>query len=128
LATIAKYRRENVQDHIKTLGIRMKQMWKNVADKHGIGIKLSGLDSLPSFGFDNDHAIALNTGLTVEMLKRGFLGFRQFRPSFAHQDADMLAFETALDEVFAELKAMVEQKKPFPDALHHTGFHRLTRE
>ena len=128
LATIGKYRRENVQDHIKSLGIRMKQMWQAVADKHGIGIKVSGLDSLPSFGFDNDHAIALNTGLTVEMLKRGFLGFRQFRPSFAHQDADMLAFEAALDEVFAELKAMTEQKKPFPDALHHTGFHRLTRE
>ena len=128
LATIAKYRRENVQDHIKTLGIRMKQMWQSVADKHGIGIKLSGLDSLPSFGFDNDHAIALNTGLTVEMLKRGFLGFRQFRPSFAHQDADMLAFERALDEVFAELKDMVTQKKPFPENLHHTGFHRLTKE
>jgi 4-aminobutyrate aminotransferase-like enzyme len=128
LATITKYRRENVQEHIKKLGIQMKQMWQNAAQKYEIGIKLSGLESLTSFSFDNDQAIALNTALTIEMLKRGFLGFRQFRPSFAHQEAQMIAYKGALDEVFAELKDMLAQKKPFPEYLHHNGFYRLTRE
>ena len=106
----------------------MKAMWQKTALKYDFTIHVSGLASLPSFSFDHEHAVALNTGLTVEMLKRGFLGFRQFRPSFAHKEHDMQIFEKALDEVFAELKLMIEQKKPFPDSLHHTGFHRLTRE
>ena len=128
LATIKKYRRDNVQNHIAALGSQMKELWAHVAQKHALSVKISGLDSLPSFSFDHEHAVALNTGLTVEMLKRGFLGFRQFRPSFAHQHQDIKNFEIALDEVFAELKSMLAQEKPFPDALHHTGFHRLTKE
>jgi glutamate-1-semialdehyde 2,1-aminomutase len=128
LATIQKYCQHNVQEHIKALGSSMKKMWQNTALKHDLTIKVSGLESLPSFSFDHDHAIALNTGLTVEMLKRGFLGFRQFRPSYAHSDSDMSNYENALDHVFAELKMMIEQKKPFPEHLHHTGFHRLTKE
>ena len=106
----------------------MKSIWQKAADKCGFKIKLSGLDSLPSFAFDSDHAIALNTALTIEMLKRGFLGFRQFRPSFAHHQTEMEAFSKALDDAFKELKQMVEQKKPFPTHMHHTGFHRLTKE
>ena len=128
IATIRKYCNHQVQDHIKNLGTLMKAMWQKTALKYDFTIHVSGLASLPSFSFDHEHAVALNTGLTVEMLKRGFLGFRQFRPSFAHKEHDMKLFEKALDEVFAELKLMIEQKKPFPDSLHHTGFHRLTRE
>jgi hypothetical protein len=37
------------------------------------------------------------------MLKSGFLGFRQFKPSFAHTRDDVTRYAKAVDEVFAEL-------------------------
>jgi glutamate-1-semialdehyde 2,1-aminomutase len=127
LATIKKYCQLNVHTHIKLMGCYMKEAWKKAALKYGFKITINGLDSLPSFIFEHKNAIELETAFTVEMLKKGYLGFKQFRPSYAHTESDLIEYEKILFDVFSELKMMVEQKKPFPENTHHTGFHRLTK-
>jgi hypothetical protein len=62
------------------------------------------------------------------MLKKEFLGFRQFRPSYAHTNEHMENYKIALQEVFSMLRSMIEQKNTFPNKLHHIGFVRLTKE
>ena len=50
----------------------------------------------------------MNTIFTIEMLKYGFLGFRQFKPSFAHNDKEIDAYEGAVLDIF---KFLSENKK-----------------
>ena len=70
---------------------------------------------------------ALNTQFTIEMLKRGFLAFRQFKPSLAHHSADLESYKVAVDEVFAVLAADPTVSQ-LDTPVHHAGFQRLTRE
>ena len=61
------------------------------------------------------------------MLKRGFLGFRQFKPSYAHQDKNIEEYEIAVDEIF-KLISLNDEDEILKSKPHHTGFQRLTKE
>jgi len=127
LATLHKYRRERAEEHLIALGNQTKQIWTAAAAKAGLSISVSGLPTLAAFGFQHAQAVALNTRFTVEMLARGFLGFRQFKASLAHGPAEMAAYAQACDEVFALLAALPEHAL-LDTPPHHAGFQRLTKE
>ncbi|PZP27069.1 MAG: aminotransferase class III [Roseateles depolymerans] len=127
LATLRKYRRERAEEHLIALGNQTKQIWTAAAAKAGLAISVSGLPTLAAFGFQHAQAVALNTRFTVEMLARGFLGFRQFKASLAHGPAEMSAYAQACDEVFALLARLPEQAL-LDTPPHHAGFQRLTKE
>lgn len=92
-----------------------------------MGAHISGIPTLGHFAIPGTHSQEINTFFVIEMLKRGFLGFRQFKPSFAHSINEVEKYSDAVDEVFSLIA-----KTP-PDALlktpiAHLGFHRLTKE
>ena len=128
LATIKKFKENSVHTHNISLGKKIKHIWKEAAQKSNLNIVLSGLDSLPSFAFSYDNNDYLNTAFTIGMLERGYLGFRQFRPSFAHNEKILDEFSLAVDEVFASIEKMIKQETPLPERPHHKGFYRLTKE
>jgi glutamate-1-semialdehyde aminotransferase len=127
LATIKKYKRENVEKHIISIGNKVKEIWLKKAVEQGIAIKVTGLPSLAAFEFNSTHAIEMNTVFTIEMLKRGFLAFRQFKPSLAHDEGVLQKYSKAVEETFIVIKndpsvaSLITPK-------HHTGFQRLTKE
>jgi len=127
LATLRKYQRTQAEQHLIALGEQTKRIWTGAADRAGLAITTSGLPTLAAFAFQHPQAVAMNTRFTIEMLRRGFLGFRQFKASLAHGPAELDAYATACDEVFGLLSALPA------DALlqtppHHSGFQRLTKE
>ena len=127
LATLKKYKENNVHKDIISKGKKVKQIWNDASKKYGIPISVTGLDALPSFAFKLENSVKLETLLSVEMLRRGFLGFKQFRPSFAHTNSDIKLYKNALFEVFKiianDISAQTLKTPP-----HHTGFKRLTSE
>lgn len=127
LATIHKYQRDNVANHLIKAGSEVKKIWLDSASRHGIPITVTGLPSLAAFSIDLPGKEKLNTLFTIEMLMRGFLGFRQFKPSLAHDSLVLQSYSVAVDEVFA-----VIARDPGGDSLatpsQHTGFQRLTKE
>ncbi len=127
LATIRKYIRENVADHIIDIGNRVKKVWAEGASKHHLDVHISGLPTLGHLGFQDEGAQQKYTYFTIEMLKEGFLGYRQFKPSFAHT-ADLIpAYARAVDRIFGEISR--RDPAQLLDTLPaHTGFHRLTKE
>jgi glutamate-1-semialdehyde aminotransferase len=127
LATIRKYQRLEVEKHLIETGNQVKQIWQDSAKTHGLEINITGLPSLAAFGFKSSNAIALNTRFTIELLKRGFLGFRQFKSSFAHQQSDVEKYHKAVDEVFAIIAADPTASE-LDTPIAHTGFQRLTKE
>src|SRR5690606_32570535 len=71
LATIKKMKEMNVQDYIMTIGKEVQETWINLAEKHGIEIKVSGIYPLSHFEFIKSPLI-LKTLFTQEMLDKGF--------------------------------------------------------
>ncbi len=127
LATITKYKKQNVDKKIIKVGNTVKEIWAKYSKKYNLNITISGLPSLASFTIDHPNNNVLNTIFTIEMLKRGFLGFRQFKPSFAHSEKDIKLYEKAVDEVFKLISLDLDGTSLQSDA-HHLGFQRLTKE
>jgi hypothetical protein len=69
----------------------------------------------------------MQTAFTIEMLDQGFLGFRQFKPSYAHTEDDVRRYAKAIDAVFAKLAA-TDHSLLLHTPVAHSGFHRLTKE
>jgi glutamate-1-semialdehyde 2,1-aminomutase len=127
LATLRKYQRESAEKHLIACGTRVKDIWRQAAAAAGLEIGVSGLPSLASMAFKARHPMGMNTRFTIEMLKEGFLGFRQFKPSLAHDDAALKAYEGAVGRVFDKLAADLECTE-LDTPKHHSGFQRLTKE
>ncbi|MFY7867780.1 aminotransferase class III-fold pyridoxal phosphate-dependent enzyme [Roseateles sp.] len=127
LATLRKYQREQAELQLISTGNQTKEIWAAAAAQAGVKISISGLPTLAAFAFDHPRAQAMNTRFVIEMLQRGFLGFRQFKVSLAHTAADMQAYSKACEQVFATLSKLSEDELlSTPQA--HSGFQRLTKE
>jgi glutamate-1-semialdehyde aminotransferase len=127
LATLRKYQREQADQRLIATGEQTKRIWQAAADRAGLGLTVSGLPTLAAFGFQHPQAVAMNTRFTIEMLQRGFLGFRQFKASLAHGPAEMESYAKACHEVFA-LLATLPAEALLQTPPHHSGFQRLTKE
>jgi glutamate-1-semialdehyde aminotransferase len=127
LATLKKYVHYKVEQRIVASGNRVKEIWQSNAREKGLNIGISGLPSLASMSFKDKDSTGLNTKFTVEMLKHGFLGFRQFRPSLAHDEEALSKYNEAVDVVFTNLSTDLECLG-LETPRHHAGFQRLTKE
>lgn len=127
LATLKKYQRLKAEKHLIAAGERVKAIWRTAAKEAGLDIQISGLPTLAAFAFQSFDPIEMNTRFTIEMLKEGFLGFRQFKPSLAHDDEALVAYQAAVNRIFMKLaddRACDDLDTP----KHHVGFQRLTKE
>jgi len=127
LATIKKYKSEHVETHIIKMGNAVQKIWKAKSEKHHLDFQVSGIPSLCHLSYPGDWGQHIATYFSIEMLKRGFLGFRQFKPSFAHTDDHIKKYADAVDEIFYD----ISQKNPselITTPVAHSGFFRLTKE
>jgi glutamate-1-semialdehyde aminotransferase len=127
LATLKKYQETQTDKHIISIGNKTQQIWQDAASKTGLQIDVTGLPTLSAFGFKSEQSMEFNTRFVIEMLQRGFLGFRQFKPSLAHSDVELDKYKNAIDEVFL-LLSKLPSDEIISSPVAHTGFHRLTKE
>ena len=127
LATLKKYKRDRVDTHIIELGKKVKKIWRAAAHDAGLSVSISGLPTLASFIFQSQKSVEMHTRFTIEMLKEGFLGFRQFKPSQAHTEAELRDYAAAIGRVFAEIASDPECVS-LDTEVHHNGFQRITKE
>lgn len=127
LATLRKYQREEAEKHLIATGNRVKEIWRKAAQATGLEINVTGLPTLAAFGFEARHPMGMNTRFTIEMLKEGFLGFRQFKPSLAHTSEVLDLYESAVGRIFGALADDLDCLK-LDTPKHHAGFQRLTKE
>jgi len=129
LATIRKFRRERVADHLRTIGNLAFEGWKRAAAKTALPIHTEGLPSLTHFGFDHPDEPTLTTLFTQEMLERGYLAYNQFKPSFAHQPSHVAGYMTAVEAAFATIADAVaagDAASRLKGPCARRGFYRLT--
>jgi len=127
LATIEKLKKHNAWRELAVTGRRVKEGWRLIAKRHGIGIDISGIDPLGHFSFERDNLV-LKTLFTQEMMKKGFLATNAFYASLAHKDVHIKKYLEAADKVFYRMSGAIKEGRPekhLKGPACHTGFRRL---
>jgi glutamate-1-semialdehyde 2,1-aminomutase len=129
LATIAKYQKCNVPEHLIRIGNEVQHVWKSAAVEAGLEIEVGGIPPLSHFSFCGETALPAQTLFTQMMLERGYLASRSFYPSYAHTDKHVADYSSHVHEVFKEIAGSLRNGTT-RDLLHgpdaHSGFTRLT--
>ncbi|HRY70467.1 MAG TPA: aminotransferase class III-fold pyridoxal phosphate-dependent enzyme [Phycisphaerae bacterium] len=129
LATVRKMQRVDVPAHIAAIGLRFRKGMCEIADRHGVALKLTGHPAITSLVFEYPNALALQTLLTVRMLDRGILAGGGFYASLAHGEGHVEAYLAAADEIFGELSEAIrlgDAERRIGGEVRHSGFARLT--
>ena len=129
LASIKKFRKFNVGNHIKELGNYFQNELKLISDEVNIKIKISGLPAFSAFSFEYNNSLAIKTLYIQKMLRRNILAKNCLYLSFAHKKEDINYYLKNIKEVFKELIILINKKEVEKNLLGpivHTGFTRLT--
>lgn len=128
LKSIECYEKENVSEYINKIGKLVQQKWKEIAEQHGIKIKVTGIYPLSHFEFAYDNALEFKTYFTQEMLKEGFLAATGFYMSFAHKDDVLNLYFSAFDKVMSKIQNILLKEENIGNYIEeacHSGFERL---
>ncbi len=128
LKTLEVMEREKSWNQISKIGKGIKLKWNDLALKHDIGIKISGISALPIFTFNSKNHLAYKTLITQEMLKKSFLANTTVYVCINHTENLVDEYINELDVIFSKIKEC-EEGKNINDLLDgdicHTGFSRL---
>jgi glutamate-1-semialdehyde 2,1-aminomutase len=128
LATIEKYRSENVNEHLIEIGQSVQKGWKDAVEEHDIPLHISGIDPLPHFTIEHDNGQAAKTLFVQEMLKEGYLATNSLYASYAHTQEMVNDYLEAVDTVFNTIKAALDEERVqqrLNGPVAHTKFERL---
>ena len=106
----------------------MREGLRQIAARESVPLKMSGYPAMTYFSFDHPDGLAIQTLLTVRMLKHGFLVGSGFYPSLAHTPQHVDQYLDAAEEVFAELGQAMRQgdtTSRIGGLVRHNGFARL---
>lgn len=129
LATIRKYRRENVAEYLANIGNLVMEGWRQVAKMIRLKMHVSGLPSLNHFNIDHEDELILTTLFTQIMLEKGYLAYNQFKPSFAHTQYHVKNYLEAVTEAFTILVEAISKgdaASRLTGLPARRGFYRLT--
>jgi glutamate-1-semialdehyde 2,1-aminomutase len=113
---------------ISETGKLIQTRWKNLGDRHGISMEITGLPALSNFTIPGTNWPAYKTLITQEMLKRGFLASNSVYVCTHHTPEIVDKYLYNLDEVFEIIERCEEGIDPatFLDGpIAHSGFRRL---
>ena len=128
LATLRQLKKNNVPEQLSQMGNLLKRGWREKADKHSLRISIMGLASIPTFTFDYEEAMALQTLFTQEMLHRGYLAQRYLFVCYRHDEKIINEYLNNVDNVFALIaKALKDNtvREQLQGPLAYSGFKRL---
>ena len=130
LATIRKIIRKNVIGHLMYVGEKVQYGWKEAANDAGLKLQVSDTPSLSHFSFEYENDLAITTMFTQEMLKRGFLAWNQFKPSYAHKDIHIEKYLKNVQDVFYKISRAIDNdqiERLLEGPVARRGFYRLTK-
>jgi glutamate-1-semialdehyde 2,1-aminomutase len=128
LKTLEVMERTKSWELISEIGVNVAHRWRDLAQKNGVSISISGIKALPMFSFDSTKALEFKTYLTQEMLARGFLATTSLYASVAHTPELIERYFDNLGSVF-ETISKCEEGLDISTLLNgpvaHSGFKRL---
>ncbi|MFH0966853.1 MAG: aminotransferase class III-fold pyridoxal phosphate-dependent enzyme, partial [Methanobacteriota archaeon] len=129
LATIEKYERCNVPEHLVKTGNVVQEGWKHAAEDTQIDIDIGGIPPLSHFSANGETGLLVQTLYTQMMLDKGFLAGKSFYASYAHKKEHVQRYLKATEEVFKTISHGIENgtlDRMLKGPVAKPGFHRLT--
>ena len=109
LATLELMEKTKSWRYIAKCGRKIKKFWKKIANKYDVPIKISGLDSMPSFEFLSKKNEYYKCYLTQEMLRNGVLATNTVYCAYGHLKYFKL-YCNLLDKIFYKIKIIDREK------------------
>tara|TARA_B110000003_G_scaffold263389_1_gene287008 strand:+ start:8754 stop:10058 length:1305 start_codon:yes stop_codon:yes gene_type:complete len=113
---------------ITDIGLKVRSNWSDLFHRHNIDFDISGIPSLSSYTFKNND-LEIQTLLTQEMLKKGFLASNRFYACISHSDELLDSYFNAFDETLSSISTIKDNKTEILERLNgpvrHSGFKRL---
>lgn len=128
LATVRKHREHKVHEHLIRAGRRVQDGWKRAAEAAGLPIVITGIEPLSYFSVQSDLGDAPRTLFTQLMLEKGYLALARFYATYAHSDAIIDDYLTAVSDVFPVIAKALKDgtlKGLLHGPVAHAGFKRL---
>ena len=127
ITTINKMIDLDVPKHLITVGQKVQQGWKSLAEKHGLKISVTGIYPLSHFNFESKNPLLEKTVFTKLMLDYGFLASTILYSSYAHKDNIVNKYLEATDKCFEQISKMSDEQKInlISGKICHSGFKRL---
>lgn len=129
IATIHKLEKHQVAAFVDRAGKRILHSWRRHSDSYHIPIDLEdAIPCLAQFRFHHESSEKLRTLYTQKMLDRGFLAGTAIYPTYAHNDAIIDRYDHAIEEVFSEIRNILEHgniDKSLNGKVAFSGFKRL---
>lgn len=129
LATIQKYEKKSVPDHLIKAGTEVQKIWLNAACEADLTIDIGGIPPLSHFSFGGECAMEAQTLFTQMMLYEGFLAGKSFYATYSHQKRHIDAYGSLVYDIFEKIADAIENgsiKKLLKGPVAHSGFQRLT--
>jgi glutamate-1-semialdehyde aminotransferase len=129
IATIRKFKRDDVPPHLIRVGTTVVEGWKAAATAAGLEVQTSKIPTICHFRFVHPDEHAMISLFSQLMLERGFLASSNFRPSFAHKPEHVDRYVAATRDVFshsAESARRGDVAAQLKQPLQRRGFYRLT--
>ena len=128
LKTLEVMERVKSWEIISQIGRTVREGWLEISKSNDIGITIEGIPSLSTYKFDKNNLI-LQTYVTQEMLKKGFLASDKFYACISHDNNSISLYLNALNEVFNSIdknnKNGIEILTLLNGPIRHSGFKRL---
>ena len=121
---------ENIESWniITGIGKKVRSSWSDLFKKHDIDFSISGIPSLSSYTFKKND-LEIQTLITQEMLKKGFLASNRFYACIAHNNELLDSYFNAFDETLNSISKIKNSKTEIINKLNgpvrHSGFKRL---
>jgi glutamate-1-semialdehyde 2,1-aminomutase len=128
LKTLEVMERVRSWEQITSTGQRIMSGWQQLADRHGVGINVSGLPALATLAFQGPRALEYKTLLTQEMLQRGYLASSIVYATTVHTPEVVDGYLEALDAVFGLIRECEDGRDVHAvlrGPVCHAGFKRL---
>lgn len=130
LATIEKFTKNVVWEHLIHVGNVIGNGWQELAEKYGLKLHITDFKPLITFKLEYGSLnSALYTLFIQEMLKRHYLVANSVYVSYAHNEEIVTTYLDAVNEVFQIMAEAIQDKKIeklLETKIRDEGFRRLT--
>ena len=129
LKTLEVMKRVKSWEIITDLGKKMQKGWKDLAERNGITISISGIPALSTYSFSGENALKYKTYLTQEMLKNRILASTNFYACVEHKEEYFKMYFDILDGIYKTIHDCEVGNQEINQLLDgpvcHSGFKRL---
>ncbi|MDD5041857.1 MAG: aminotransferase class III-fold pyridoxal phosphate-dependent enzyme [Candidatus Peribacteraceae bacterium] len=129
LATLRKFQKQKVHEHLIRMGTIVQEGWRRAADQAGLPLTIDGMEPLSHFVIESAFGEAPRTLYTQLMLEKGFLALNKFYSMYAHTEEQVAQYLSATEEAFSSVARAITEGTVI-DRLQgpaaHAGFKRLT--